>query len=70
MNAAGSSDSYMRFRAYCDAEWQLKGHIDEYSPYCSEWICRENEYQCRTGQCIKIEWLCDGEWDCADASDE
>ena len=70
INAVSSSDSYMRFRAYCDAEWQLKGHIDENSAYCSEWICQENEYQCQTGQCINIEWLCDGEWDCSDASDE
>ncbi|CAF4318606.1 unnamed protein product, partial [Adineta steineri] len=34
------------------------------------WICADNEYRCLTGQCIPFAWLCDGEWDCSDASDE
>jgi hypothetical protein len=33
-------------------------------------MCRSDQYQCQTGQCIEFQWLCDGEWDCADASDE
>jgi hypothetical protein len=27
-------------------------------------------WQNRTGQCIKANWILDGEWDCSDASDE
>ena len=37
---------------------------------CQHWVCEEKEYQCRTGQCIPSDWVCDGEWDCSDASDE
>ncbi|CAF0759117.1 unnamed protein product [Adineta steineri] len=34
------------------------------------WTCQSHQYQCQTGQCINFAWVCDGEWDCADASDE
>ena len=45
-------------------------HIDEDRYYCQAWICREDQFRCQTGQCIPIDWICDGEWDCSDASDE
>jgi hypothetical protein len=38
--------------------------------YCREWICHQDQYRCLTGQCIPLEWVCDKQWDCADASDE
>uniref|UniRef100_H2Y8J2 EGF-like domain-containing protein n=1 Tax=Ciona savignyi TaxID=51511 RepID=H2Y8J2_CIOSA len=28
------------------------------------------EFSCKSGRCVAIEWLCDGEDDCGDASDE
>jgi hypothetical protein len=62
--------SYIPFRSYCDSFWNSPSHFDEKSEYCQEWICQRAEYQCRTGQCIPFDWLCDGEWDCSDASDE
>ncbi|CAF0853816.1 unnamed protein product [Adineta steineri] len=34
------------------------------------WTCSEDRWRCHTGQCIKAEWVLDGEWDCPDASDE
>jgi hypothetical protein len=37
---------------------------------CQNWICHQDQYQCQTGQCIPLDWVCDGQWDCADASDE
>ncbi|CAF4421175.1 unnamed protein product, partial [Rotaria sp. Silwood2] len=37
---------------------------------CKYWTCQHYEYECQTGQCIQLDWVCDGEWDCADASDE
>ena len=60
----------MLFRHYCDSFWDLKEHSDEIPSSCQYWICQNNEYQCQTGQCIDLDWVCDGEWDCSDASDE
>lgn len=33
-------------------------------------ICNDKEYKCKTGQCIKKDWRCDGNIDCTDQSDE
>ena len=35
-------------------------------------ICDENTYNCTTGkiECIPWLWVCDGDTDCADGSDE
>ena len=60
----------MPFRHYCDSFWNLDKHIDEMNSSCKYWICHQTQYQCRTGQCIELDWICDGEWDCSDASDE
>lgn len=60
----------LRFRAYCDGEWNLGDHSDESPTFCSLWTCRQEQYQCRTGQCIDLSWVCDGTWDCRDGSDE
>jgi hypothetical protein len=59
------------FRAYCDTFWDLYSKDDENVPTCQEWwVCLEEQWQCRTGQCIDKKWVLDGEWDCSDASDE
>ena len=58
------------FRHYCDSFWNLDKHVDEMPSSCQYWVCQNNQYQCRTGQCIELDWVCDGEWDCSDASDE
>ncbi|CAF1536945.1 unnamed protein product [Adineta ricciae] len=60
----------MPFSHYCDTFWDLKFGFDEISFLCKEWICPSNYYRCLNGQCIPIQWICDGEWDCNDASDE
>ena len=28
------------------------------------------QYKCPEGNCIMAEWLCDGEWDCHNGTDE
>ena len=60
----------LRFRAYCDGEWNLGDHSDESPAYCLLWTCRQEQYQCKTRQCIDVNWVCDGMWDCRDGSDE
>ncbi|CAF0966233.1 unnamed protein product [Adineta steineri] len=65
-----SYSTAIRFRAYCDGTWDLYGHTDELPSFCRVWICRNDQYQCQTGQCIDLAWVCDDEWDCSDASDE
>jgi hypothetical protein len=64
------STSQIPFRSYCNSLWDLKGHTDELPQNCQNWICHQDQYQCQTGQCIPLVWVCDGQWDCADASDE
>ena len=62
--------SQIPFYRYCDTFWDLNNHIDEMADNCQYWICDDDQFQCQTGQCIPWDWLCDGEWDCSDASDE
>ncbi|CAF3019750.1 unnamed protein product [Rotaria sp. Silwood2] len=65
------SSTRIPFRAYCDTFWDLYSKDDENVTTCRTWwICLEEQWQCRTGQCINKKWVLDGEWDCIDASDE
>jgi len=32
--------------------------------------CEEGQFRCRNNRCIPAEWLCDGDDDCFDRSDE
>ncbi|CAF3630795.1 unnamed protein product [Rotaria sp. Silwood1] len=65
------SSARIPFRAYCDTFWDLYSKDDENVTTCQTWwICLEEQWQCRTGQCIDKKWVLDGEWDCIDASDE
>ncbi|CAF1293196.1 unnamed protein product [Adineta steineri] len=66
-----SSSKVLPFAQYCDTFSDTAISIDENVEHCLyKWICADNEYRCLTGQCIPFIWLCDGEWDCSDASDE
>ncbi|CAF1558258.1 unnamed protein product, partial [Adineta ricciae] len=69
-NLTLSEINSMSFNQYCDTIWDLKLGFDETPFLCKDWICPSNYYQCHNGQCIPSAWICDGEWDCSDASDE
>ncbi|CAF3375038.1 unnamed protein product [Rotaria socialis] len=56
--------------AYCNSHWDMNPPIDEHPAFCKEWLCPEGSFRCKSNQCIPVEWVCDGEWDCSDASDE
>ena len=56
--------------AYCNSHWDTHPPVDEQSTFCKEWVCPEGSFRCRSNQCIPLKWVCDGEWDCSDASDE
>ncbi|CAF4167986.1 unnamed protein product, partial [Adineta steineri] len=59
------------FHYYCDTFWDEQPlPDDENTTNCQSWICPEEFFRCNTGQCIPVDWVCDGEWDCSDASDE
>ncbi|CAF1108503.1 unnamed protein product [Didymodactylos carnosus] len=58
------------FPYYCDSFFNTESGRDEISDLCRHWLCPGDQFKCLTGQCIKQEWLCDGVWDCSDASDE
>jgi hypothetical protein len=66
-----NSTKAIPFRAYCDTFWDFNSKKDEDFDICQTlWECLDDQWRCRTGQCIKAEWVLDGEWDCSDASDE
>ncbi|CAF3331924.1 unnamed protein product [Rotaria socialis] len=64
------STKIIPFRSYCNSFFDIKSGIDESPQFCKEWTCFRSEYQCLSGQCISTDWICDGEWDCSDGSDE
>ncbi|KAI6192728.1 EGF-like domain-containing protein [Aphelenchoides besseyi] len=33
-------------------------------------VCAQNEFRCNDGNCIRLEWKCDGSGDCANGEDE
>ncbi|CAF4893902.1 unnamed protein product [Rotaria sp. Silwood1] len=72
-NTTEKVDNSIKFWNYCDSYWEKSYGADEID--CQQWKCplhysARRFYQCQTGQCISENWLCNGEWDCSDGSDE
>ena len=66
-------------KAYvCDGEWDCDGGEDEdkarhpKNPICKSLpiTCRHEQFQCQNKECIPEAQHCDGNVNCADASDE
>ncbi|XP_016375775.1 low-density lipoprotein receptor-related protein 1B-like [Sinocyclocheilus rhinocerous] len=52
-------------------------HLDKNNVTCSDSAgqeepqqCKNDEFQCRNWRCIRVNWICDGDDDCLDGSDE
>uniref|UniRef100_A0A8C2QBS6 Low density lipoprotein receptor-related protein 1Bb n=1 Tax=Cyprinus carpio TaxID=7962 RepID=A0A8C2QBS6_CYPCA len=49
-------------------------HLDKNNVMCSgqeePQRCKNDEFQCRNWRCIRVNWICDGDDDCLDGSDE
>ncbi|XP_016109653.1 low-density lipoprotein receptor-related protein 1B-like [Sinocyclocheilus grahami] len=52
-------------------------HLDKNNVTCSDSAgqeepqqCKTDEFQCRNWRCIRVNWICDGDDDCLDGSDE
>ena len=54
------SESVILFRSYCDSFFDLQGGFDELPELCQQWSCMHDQYQCLSGQCILLDWICDG----------
>ena len=70
-NGGMQSKVQIPFRSYCDTLANLETGEDEDLLQCQQWwICSAEQSRCENGQCFEEKWREDGEWDCADASDE
>ena len=54
------STSAIQFPSYCNSFFDLEAGFDELPELCREWSCTLDEYQCLSGQCIWLDWICDG----------
>lgn len=58
----GHSKITIPFRFYCDSFFDTASAIDELSEFCKNWTCSTDQYQCLSGQCILLDWVCDGKF--------
>ncbi|XP_063833799.1 vitellogenin receptor Yl [Ostrinia nubilalis] len=54
----------------CDGHLDCPTENDEKPKVCDSLVCQDHEYRCATGSCIYKNFVCDGEPDCSDWSDE
>ena len=65
------ADLFLEWRHICDGITQCQNGVDELHCDLLEFHrCEEDEFQCRNGMCIPIEFAFDAMPDCMDSSDE
>ncbi|CAF3547347.1 unnamed protein product, partial [Rotaria sp. Silwood2] len=65
------ADLFLEWRHICDGVVQCQNGADEHDCHLLEFQkCEEDEFQCRNGMCIPIEFSYDAMPDCMDSSDE
>ncbi|XP_039297964.1 low-density lipoprotein receptor-related protein 1 [Nilaparvata lugens] len=62
------SDFCINLSKRCDGIPDCPNHEDEHD--CPPNTCQGNQYACDSGKCIPLVWVCDGDNDCHDGSDE
>ncbi|XP_057369206.2 LOW QUALITY PROTEIN: prolow-density lipoprotein receptor-related protein 1-like, partial [Daphnia carinata] len=53
----------------CDADHDCPDGSDE-PANCTQRVCPDNHFRCRSGRCIPLTWKCDGDKDCPEGEDE
>ncbi|GAB1293100.1 Predicted gene, 19410 [Apodemus speciosus] len=66
--ACGSGDQCVPDFWHCDGQSDCRDGSDEAG--CAPQKCRDSEFQCAAGACVRFSLVCDGREDCADGSDE
>lgn len=50
--------------------WRLLFSLLSLTAFIDDFCSDDHEFRCQNGECGSKEWVCDGEADCADSSDE
>ena len=67
------TDDYINEHIYFLSDFDCPDQSDEdTSPggACEHVTCRSDQFKCKTIGCISASWMCDGDRDCSDGSDE
>ncbi|XP_037530341.1 low-density lipoprotein receptor [Nematolebias whitei] len=67
-NCGAPTNECIPRRWHCDGAADCKNGADETN--CTAKLCKDDQFQCASGQCVSKMFVCDNEDDCSDGSDE